>query len=283
MARILAVTSHKGGVGKTTTAVSLAQGLARKMSAEARKGSVLLLDLDPQGHCAPSLGLRPHGCVGDLLLGEAAPEEVILPADRSQEGGPSRPNLYLLPATTRLRQAQASLLARAAGEGVRLQLGRAAAGDAAPLSGLLALRLREVRQVFTFIVVDYPSPLDLLWQTVYHFIDEVVLPVKMDYLSVNGLRTVLSPSSEGEASDLEAKLRILLPTFMSRRQVLAGQMLQELSRRFGAQRVADPVPTSVRLAEAPASGGQTIFEYAPGSAPARAYEQLVERVYDGTA
>lgn len=280
MARVLAVTSYKGGVGKTTTAVSLAHGLARKMSEEGRKGSVLLLDLDPQAHCAPALGLRPQGCVGDLLLGAAAPEDVIVPADRSHDGGPARPNLYLLPATSRLLRVQSSLLARAAGEGLLQQLGRPAADNPAPLSGLLAHRLREVQQVFAFIVVDYPSPLDLLWQTVYHLSDDVVLPVKVDYLSVKGLG--LAFSSEGNPSHLGAKLRVILPTFMYRRRILARQMLQELSRRFGAQRVADPVPASVRLAEAPAAGGQTIFEYAPGSAPARAYRQLVERVYDAT-
>ena len=279
MAQILAVTSYKGGVGKTTTAVSLAHGLARKMSAESRKGSVLLLDLDPQGHCSLALGLRPQGCVGDLLLGTARPEEVIIPADRSHDGGPARPNLYLLPATSRLLQVQSSLLARAAGDGMLRQLGRPAEDNPAPLSELLSVRLREVQQVFAFIVIDYPSPLDLLWQTVYHFSDGVVLPVKMDYLSVNGLRMSLS---DGSTSDLDPKLQVLLPTFMYAGRVLAGQMLQELSRRFGARRVADPIPASVRLAEAPAAGGQTIFEYAPGSTPARAYQHLVERIYDGT-
>ncbi len=273
MSHVFAVTSAKGGVGKTTAALALSHGLARKLEQAGSKESVLLVDLDPQGHCAPCLGLQPERCAGELLLGHAHPEEIIIRADRSRQSGPSRPNLYLLPATGHLAIARMQLLADIVAEALLAGVGRLSPGQPSYLVKRLQDLFADLRQVFAFVVVDYPSPLDLFWEAVYHGVDGCIVPVKADYLSAKS-------AIEHWTRPADQKVEALVPTFVRARQVLSEQTLQELTRHFGSKRLSRPIPASVRVAEAPAAGGQTIFEYAPNSAPARAYWNLVERVYD---
>ena len=120
-ARIFAVMNRKGGVGKTTTAVSLAHGLARSIEGA---GHVLIIDLDPQGNVATSLGLTANGKdVARVLTGEVAAEKAILHADRSKSGGPARPNLWVLPASDALADAKLTLVTNAALGSVLEQFG----------------------------------------------------------------------------------------------------------------------------------------------------------------
>ena len=74
---------------------------------------------------------------------------------------------------------------------------------------------------------------------------------------------------------------LVVPTFVRQREVLAREVMQALVQRYGSSRVAFPIPASVKLEQAPAAGGMTIFEYAPESTPALAYGKLVERVFNG--
>jgi cellulose biosynthesis protein BcsQ len=170
--------------------------------------------------------------------------------------------------------ARTQLLADVAAQGLLSGVGQLDSSEQPALTARLRRLFAELRQVFAFVVVDYPSPLDLFWQAVYYGVDGCVVPVKSDYLSVKSAMAHWA----GPADD---KLAAVLPTFVRRHQVLTEQTLEELSRHFGKERVSRPVPASVRVAEAPAAGGLTIFEYAPGSTPARAYWSLVERIYDG--
>src|SRR5690606_24437424 len=105
---VIAVANNKGGVAKTTTAVNLADGLARRLiGADGRPtGHVLLVDLDPQGNVADALGVRSRvydaetnaggPCVSFLLTGQKGLRESVIPLDRTADGLP-RPNLFLIP------------------------------------------------------------------------------------------------------------------------------------------------------------------------------------------
>lgn len=277
-ARIFAVMNRKGGVGKTTTAVSLAHGLARKIEG---KGHVLIIDLDPQGNVATSLGLAANGKdVARVLTGEVAAEQAILHADRSNSGGPARPNLWVLPASDALADAKLTLVTNAALSSVLEQFG-GQGRRAVPTNELLRTHLAKAVATFDYIIVDCPPSLDMLGNAVYYFADEAIVPVKVDYMGVGGTARHTQNIIDAQAKGIDIKVGAIVPTFVRPREVLARQMLQALVSSYGKSRVTTPIPQSVVLEQAPAAGGQTIFEYAPDSPPAEAYWQLVEKVHHG--
>ena len=282
MAEIYAVVNRKGGVGKTTTAVTLAHGLSLKLREEGEEGHVLIIDLDPQGNCAMSLGIDPRDiCVSQLLMGERDLQDSILSADLSARGGPARPNLYLIPATDQLADAKAELVANAAVQGVMQQLSRRRGQQAVGISDILEAQLADAKQVFSYIILDCPPTLDLLQEAVYRFADAAIVPVKVDYLGAAGAAQHTQGILDAQADGIDISIKMVVPTFVRERQILARQMLQTLQETYGKNRVALPIPTSVKVEEAPAAGGLTVFEYAPDSKPAQAYWHLVERIYHG--
>ncbi|HSG17242.1 MAG TPA: ParA family protein [Anaerolineae bacterium] len=277
-ARIYAVVNRKGGVGKTTTAVTLGHGLAKKIAGE---GHVLIVDLDPQGNVATSLGLSVNGRdIADVLTGEAPVEEAILHADRSQVGGPARPNLWVLPASDALADAKLTLVANAALTSVLDQFGGRAV-KAVPTDQLLQTHLSKAVATFDYIILDCPPSLDMLGTAIYHFADEAVVPVKVDYLGVGGTARHTQDIIQAQAEGIDIRVGVIVPTFVRAREILARQMMRALVDSYGKSRVAVPIPQSVVVEQAPAAGGLTVFEYAPGSVPAQAYWRLVEKVYHG--
>ena len=277
-ARIFAVVNRKGGVGKTTTAVTLAYGLAQKVVEKG--GHVLIVDLDPQGNVAHSLGLSPNGRdIASVLTGEVPAEQAIISADRSEAGGPARPNLWVLPASDALADAKLSLVTNAALSSVFEQFGGNQANAGVPTNQLLQTHLAKAVQTFDYIILDCPPSLDMLGTAIYHFADEAVVPVKVDYLGVGGAARHTQNIIEAQAKGIDIKVGIIVPTFVRIREILARQMLDALRESYGPSRVAEPIPQAVAVEQAPAAGGLTILEYAADSPPALAYWQLVEKVH----
>lgn len=284
MAHIFAVVNRKGGVGKTTTAVNLAHGLARKLvdSAGEPRGSVLLVDLDPQSNCSQMLGLDPGGiCISQLLLGNRTLDSTILSADRSAKGGPARPNLFLIPSSDALAQAKIALIANEAVAEVVSRMTRGAQRQT-PIDQLLSEKLGPATQVFDYIILDCPPSLDALNDAVYRFAEAAIVPVKVDYLGATGAVRHTRDILEAQAEGIHIRIGLIVPTFVRERQVLAREVLATLRDTYGEERVSTPVPTSVKVEESPATGGgMTLFEYAPDSKAAQAYQDLVEKVYHG--
>ena len=277
-ARILAVVNRKGGVGKTTTAVTLGHGLARMLEG---KGHVLLIDLDPQGNVSTSLGINTNGKdIADVITGDVPVEQAILQADRSQSGGPSRPNLWVLPASDSLAEAKLTLVSNAAISNVLEQFGRRGT-QVTPINELLQRQLAKAVATFDYIILDCPPSLDMLGTAVYHFADEAIVPVKVDYLGVGGTARHTQDIIAAQAAGIDIKVSIIVPTFVRVREVLARQMMRALIDSYGKSRVAVPIPQSVVVEQAPAAGGLTVFEYAPDSIPSQAYWRLVEKVHHG--
>ncbi len=277
-ARIYAVVNRKGGVGKTTTAVTLGHGLAKMIEG---KGHVLLVDLDPQGNVTTSLGLAANGKdMANVLTGDVPVEQAILSADRSSQGGPSRPNLWVLPASDALADAKLSLVTSAALSSVMDQFGGRSA-PAVPTNQLLQTHLAKAVATFDFVILDCPPSLDMLGTAVYHFADEAIVPVKVDYLGVGGTARHTQDIIAAQARGIDIRVGIIVPTFVRAREILARQMMQALIESYGKSRVAVPIPQSVVIEQAPAAGGLTLFEYAGDSIPAKAYWRLVEKVYNG--
>ena len=185
-AKVYTVENRKGGVAKTTTAVTLAAGLAQKLQANG-DGRVLLIDLDPQGDAARALGLDPgERCLSHVLTGTGTLRDNVMSADRAADGGPARPNLYLLPASDNLREAKETLLSQLTVNMVMSQIrGRNGGSDVVPMVDILDDRLGPAKEVFDFIILDCPPTLDMLQEAVHKFADAAIVPVKADFHSTS--------------------------------------------------------------------------------------------------
>lgn len=281
--RVIAVADNKGGVGKTTTAGILADGLSRMCKKHRPDANVLIVDLDPQGNQSDIFGVRgdvlAEGlCVGNVLMETGDLQRLqnnIISLDREEEGFP-RPNLYLLPASRNLEDITQDL--------VVMTTLRTAKRSGFDLDTILADALNPLLGSFDFIIIDCPPKLDTLKRAVYNFADEVVVPVKADHISLVGARQHTDDLYNLQQEDprkFKARVSLVVPTMMASRQVLATQVVEQMQAFYGRDLVSEPIPESVYVKEAPAANGQTLFEYAPSSSPSRAYALIVERVFNG--
>jgi len=242
--RRIAVFNHKGGTGKTTTAVNLAAGLA-----ETGK-RVLLIDADGQGNVGTSLGIRGDRTLYDVVVVGAHAEEAAVPV---------RNNLDVLTSNETLAAAEVTLATRPNRDRV------------------LRERLGQRVHGWDVVVIDCAPALSLMNQNVLVYADSVIVPVSCDYLSLVGVRQVLRTlRNVRELLDHEVKLLGVLPTFYDVRNRISRDAVAALTEHFGA-RCLPPVRVNTRLREAP-SAKQTIFEYAPHSNGARDYLRLVEHI-----
>jgi len=297
MARIIAIANNKGGVAKTTTAGNLAFGLAYLLGNKGSNGDagkVLVVDLDGQGNQADFFGVRerlydptdnPQGaCISHVLNDENCEiHDFVISVDRSAAGLP-RPNLFLVPATQELNYAVDNIGAidSISAYQASISRGRSQLLATRQLDTILSDRLARLTHNFDFIILDCPPNLDALKRAVYEFADEVIVPVKADRLSAIGAQQHTDDLVRMiREFDLKVRISFIVPTMMRARQVLAEETVEMLRARYGSNRVTEPIPESVYIKEGPAAGGLTVFEYAPTSAPAKAYAELVERVYHG--
>ena len=297
--KILAIVNRKGGVAKTTTAINLAHGLSRKLlrrvlpedvakiQNESRLfryldqhyfivGHVLLIDFDPQGHCARGLGITPgEADVGEVLMEQQHLAHAVVSADRAADGYP-RPNLWLLPASDNLETAKDLLRDYTFRHGLTTLSGKKMG-----LVNFLTNRFGLAIERFQYIILDCPPALDSFTQAVYEFADAAVVPVKPDYFSMAGTGQHLSNISEAQLRGINIDIHTIVPTFNVARQRLDRQMVERLKETYG-EKVSAPIPRSQAVAEAPAYQ-ITLFEYDPRARnPAtRAYQDLVDRVYHG--
>ena len=251
--RVMVVANQKGGVGKTTSTVNLAAGLAQLGQ------RVLVIDLDPQGNASTALNVDHHRGIPstyDLLVNGATLEDVITDC-------PDLPNLKVVPATIDLAGAEIELVSVVARES-RLQR----AIDAHPLVGSAA-EAGEDR--FDFVIVDCPPSLGLLTLNALVAGQEMVIPIQAEYYALEGLGQLLE-TVEMVRKHLNQRLKVstILVTMYDARTNLAANVASEVREHFGDTVLKTMIPRSVRVSEAP-SYSQTVMTYDPASPGALAY------------
>ena len=244
MSRIIAVTNQKGGVGKTTTTVNLAAGLA---GAGKR---VLLVDLDPQANATMGSGVDKNSLahtVYDLLLGLADYPTVL---------AGSASGYSLLPANRELAGAEVELIQLEHRE------------------HRLTHALKPHLGCFDYVIVDCPPSLSLLTLNGLCLADEVIIPMQCEYYALEGLSDLVATLRKVRQR-LNPRLEIagLLRTMFDPRNTLAQQVSAQLDAHFGDKVFRTVVPRNIRLAEAP-SYGQSALAFDRTSKGAQAYLAL---------
>ena len=246
---VIALVNNKGGVGKTTSAVSLAAGLA----AEGRR--VLLADLDMQGSASLSLGVTR----GELAPGTA---EVIL------EGRPIR---------DAVRPSSVAGLDILTGS-MKLASADLALADMKGRETVLKAALAPIRADYDFLVLDCPPSLGLLTVNALTAADYFIIPLTADYLALEGLVNLTEAVDMIRAGigTAAAPLGILL-TLCDNRLNVTEEIGRMIRAHYGRLVFKTEIRVNVRLKEAP-SFGKTIFDYDGGSAGAEGYRELTREV-----
>lgn len=245
-ARKIAVSLSKGGVGKTTTAVNLAAGLAFTGF------KVLLVDTDTQGQDSFMLGLKPKAGLTELVTEELTPEETIVQA---------RDNLWLLAGGKSLA-------------GLKRIIDRKDFGG----EMTLAETLQPFDDKYDYVIVDTSPGWDPLTVNVLFYVNELLTPVSLEVMTLQGLVEFLNSISAIQKYRKEVTLKYILPTFLDLRVKKSNGVLEKLHELYG-EKMCTPIRYNVRLSESPAYG-QTIYEFAPGSPGAQDYRELIRKVAD---
>ena len=251
MGRVIAITNQKGGVGKTTTAINLGASLA------ASEVKVLIIDSDPQGNATTGLGISKGPAKPSLyhvLLGGVPVARALTPT--GLEG------LSLIPADKNLVGANLELVEITSRE-FRLR-------DA----------IADIRNAFSYVLIDCPPALDLLTLNALVAADSVLVPIQCEFFALEGISQLMD-TIDRVRDTFHHNLAIegILLTMFDDRTNLTRQVATDLKEFFGPEVFQTIIPRSVRLAEAP-SFGKPIIHYDPRSRGAESYIKLAKEILD---
>lgn len=247
MAKIIAICNQKGGVGKTSTAISLASCLAL----EGKK--TLLVDLDPQGNASSGLGIDKKSVEKSIyhaLLEDIPISEVVTPTCLE--------NLFIVPANEHLSGTEVELVS---------ELGR---------EGKLKKALAALDASFQFVLIDCPPSLGLLTVNALTGAHSVIIPIQCEYYALEGLGQLMKTITLIK-DNLNTSLEIegIVMTMADFRTNLTQEVIDEVKKHFGDKVYKTVIPRNIRLSEAPGFG-KPIFLYDEHSEGAKKYRELAK-------
>ena len=249
MAKIIAFSNQKGGVGKTTSCVNIAACLG-KMGRR-----VLLVDLDPQGNATSGLGIQKktiRRSVYDVILGNAGAHEGIVVTKYK--------NLHVIPSTVSLA-------------GAEMELHELTGNETSALKALDA-----VKEDYDYILIDCPPSLGMLTVNALSYADGVVIPMQCEFFSLEGLsQLIVTVKKVRQLYNEKLQIYGILLTMYNGRLTLTKQVVDELKKYYAEKIIKTPISRSVKLSEAPGYGAP-ICEYDPTSKSAEEYRQVAKEL-----
>lgn len=247
--KVISISNHKGGVGKTTSVVNIGAGISNFRKDELLTKSaykVLLIDLDPQANLTQSLGVSdPETTIYGAIKGEYKIQPIKI-----------SPLLHLVPSSLDLSGAEVELSGEPGREFILREL------------------IEPLRDEYEYILIDTPPSLGLLTINSFVASDEIYIPIQAHYLALQGL-TKLTEVIEKIKKRLNKELELggVFITMYDRRKVLSLQIAQALVKNLGSKVFKTKIRENIALAEAPTKG-EDIYTYAPKSNGAEDYRAL---------
>jgi len=249
MGKIISVSNQKGGVGKTTTALSLSAALG------VLEKKVLLIDMDPQSNATSGLGIDSNEATlssYDLIIGNAKASNIVIQT--------SSPNLDLIPAKIDLVGLEIEIVNESSRE------------------YLLKNALEKIKEKYDFIIIDCPPSLGLITLNALTCSNSVIIPIQCEYFALEGLGKLLNTiKGVQKVHNPNLSLEGILLTMFDSRLRLSNQVKQDVKKHFGNIVFNTIIPRNVSLGEAP-SHGESILMYNATSKGSKSYLKFAQEI-----